>query len=162
MRVPCQSQHHSLSLKKLLSSSQMEHPVMITTQLFTLTFRAIFLLFLSLSVSKFSLATTLSNETDKLALLEFKYQIIDSPLSVLASWNDSFHFCQWVGVTCGNKHQRVIGLDLKNKRLVGNISPYIGNLSFLQSLDLSSNSFHGEIPSEAGYLTRLPKFEPEL
>ena len=125
-----------------------------TRPLFSLTYHPIFLLFLSLSISKFSLATTLSNETDKLALLEFKSHI-DSPLNVLASWNDSFHFCHWVGVTCGNKHQRVIGLDLKNNKLVGTISPHIGNLSFLRSLNLASNSFHGGIPSEVGYLTRL-------
>ncbi|KAM4072129.1 hypothetical protein ACB094_11G113800 [Castanea mollissima] len=132
----------------------MDHLLMNTRPLFSLTYHAIFLLFLSLSISKFSLATTLSNETDKLALLEFKSHI-DSPLNVLASWNDSFHFCHWVGVTCGNKHQRVIGLDLQNNKLVGTISPHIGNLSFLRSLNLASNSFHGGIPSEVGYLTRL-------
>ncbi|XP_075643912.1 putative receptor-like protein kinase At3g47110 [Castanea sativa] len=130
----------------------MDHLLMNT--LFSLTYHAIFLLFLSLLISKFSLATTLSNETDKLALLEFKSHI-DSPLNVLASWNDSFHFCHWVGVTCGNKHQRVISLDLKNNKLVGTISPHIGNLSFLRSLNLASNSFHGVIPSKVGYLTRL-------
>ncbi|XP_050282273.1 putative receptor-like protein kinase At3g47110 [Quercus robur] len=132
----------------------MDHLLMNTRPLFSLTYHAIFLLFLSLSISKFSLATTLSNETDKLTLLEFKSHI-DSPLNVLASWNDSFHFCQWVGVTCGNKHQRVIGLDLKNNKLVGTISPHIGNLSFLRSLNLATNSFRGGIPSEVGYLTRL-------
>ena len=136
-----------LFLKKLISSYKMDHLLMNTRPL---TYHAIFLLFLSLSISKFSSATTLSNETDKLALLEFKSHI-DSPLNVLASWNDSFHFCHWVGVTCGNKHQRVIGLDFQNKKLVGTISPHIGNLSFLQSLNLASNSFHGGIPSEVGY-----------
>ena len=35
-----------------------------TRPLFSLTYHAIFLLFLSLSISKFSSATTLSNETD--------------------------------------------------------------------------------------------------
>ncbi|KAM3733180.1 hypothetical protein ACB098_11G115700 [Castanea mollissima] len=125
-----------------------------TRPLFSLTYHAIFLLFIFLSISKFSLATTLSNETDKLALLQFKSHI-DSPLNVLASWNDSFQFYHWVGVTCGNKHQRVISLDLKNNKLVGTISPHIGNLSFLRSLNLASNSFHGGIPSEIGYLTKL-------
>ena len=122
--------------------------------LFSLPFHAIFLLFISLLVSKFSLAITLSNVTDKLALLEFKSHI-DYPLNVLASWNESFHFCQWDGVTCGNKHQRVIGLDLNNKKMVGTISPHIGNLSFLRSLALEMNSFYGGIPSEAGRLNKL-------
>jgi LRR receptor-like serine/threonine-protein kinase EFR len=135
----------------------MEHPAMSLTLFFSLitTSRAILLLLImSLSVSKFSFAAILSNETDKLALLEFKSNI-DDPLSILASWNESLHFCQWVGVTCGHKHQRVIGLDLKDQKLVGTISPHLGNLSFLRSLNLSSNSFSGGIPSEVGHLIRL-------
>jgi LRR receptor-like serine/threonine-protein kinase EFR len=127
----------------------MEHPLISASQAILLLS-----LFLSLSVSKFSLAAILSNKTDKLALIEFKSHI-DDPLSVLASWNESFHFCQWVGVTCGHKHERVIGLDLKDLKLVGTISPHLGNLSFLRSLDLSSNSFSGGIPSEVGQLIRL-------
>jgi LRR receptor-like serine/threonine-protein kinase EFR len=121
---------------------------------FSPTSRAILLLSLFLSVSKFSLAATLSNETDKHALLEFKSLIHDNP-SVLASWNESFQFCQWVGVTCGLKHQRVIGLNLKDQKLVGTISPHLGNLSFLRSLNLANNSFSGGIPSEVGHLIRL-------
>jgi LRR receptor-like serine/threonine-protein kinase EFR len=121
---------------------------------FLLTSWAILLLSLILPVSKFSLAAILSNETDKHALLEFKSHI-DDPLSILASWNESLHFCQWVGVTCGHKHQRVIGVDLKDLKLVGTISPHLGNLSFLRSLNLSSNSFSGGIPSEVGQLIRL-------
>ena len=128
-------------MEQQLSSSQMKHSVM-TTPLFSLIVCAIFLLFLPISILKISFATILPNETDKLALLEFKPHI-NSPLSVLVSWNESFHFCQWVGVTCGNKHQRVIGLDLQNKKLLDTISPHI---SFLQSLDLASNSFHVEFP----------------
>jgi Leucine-rich repeat (LRR) protein len=132
----------------------MKHPVMSIRLLFSLPFCAIFLLLLSVLVSKLALATTLSNEIDKLPLLEFKSHI-DYPLSDLASWNESFHFCQWVGVTCGNKHQRVLGLDLNNQKLVGTISPHIGNLSFLRSLALESNSFYSGIPSKAGRLNRL-------
>ena len=36
-----------------------------------------------------------NNETDQLALLEFKAKITDDPLQVMSSWNDSIHFCQW-------------------------------------------------------------------
>jgi LRR receptor-like serine/threonine-protein kinase EFR len=121
---------------------------------FSPTSRAILLLSLFLSVSKFSLAATLPNETDKHALLEFKSLIHDNP-SVLASWNESFQFCQWVGVTCGLKHQRVIGLNLKDLKLVGTISPHLGNLSFLRFLNLANNSFSGGIPSEVGHLIKL-------
>ncbi|XP_042477568.1 LRR receptor-like serine/threonine-protein kinase EFR [Macadamia integrifolia] len=95
------------------------------------------------------------NETDRLALLEFKKRIND-PYRALRSWNDTVHFCNWVGITCGNRHQqRVISLDLGEKGLGGNISPSIGNLTFLHFLNIGNNSFHGQIPQEIGNLIRL-------
>uniref|UniRef100_A0A6N2NK50 Reverse transcriptase Ty1/copia-type domain-containing protein n=1 Tax=Salix viminalis TaxID=40686 RepID=A0A6N2NK50_SALVM len=39
-------------------------------------------------------------------------QITDDPFGALNSWNESFHFCEWSGVTCGRRHQRVVELDL--------------------------------------------------
>uniref|UniRef100_A0A7N2LC88 non-specific serine/threonine protein kinase n=1 Tax=Quercus lobata TaxID=97700 RepID=A0A7N2LC88_QUELO len=96
-----------------------------------------------------------NNETNWLALLEFKAKITNDPLQVMRSWNDSIHFCQWRGVTCGRRHQRVIVLDLRSSKLVGFISPHVGNLSFLKNLTLSNNSFHNEIPSEIDHLRRL-------
>ena len=96
-----------------------------------------------------------NNETDRLALLAFKAKITDDPLQVMSSWNDSIHFCQWRGVTCGRRHQRVIVLDLRTSKLVGSISPHVGNLSFLKNLTLSNNSFHNEIPLEIDHLRKL-------
>ncbi|KAB1226272.1 hypothetical protein CJ030_MR1G003751 [Morella rubra] len=55
------------------------------------------------------------NETDRLALLDFKSKITHDPMGVMSSWNDSVHFCQWQGVTCGRRHQRVTRLDLHSK-----------------------------------------------
>ena len=95
------------------------------------------------------------NETDQLALLEFKAKITDDPLGVLKSWNKSIHFCQWRGVKCGRRHQRVTMLDLQSQKLVGSISPHIGNLSFLRVLQLEENGFNHEIPPEIGHLRRL-------
>ncbi|XP_043694405.1 probable LRR receptor-like serine/threonine-protein kinase At3g47570 [Telopea speciosissima] len=96
------------------------------------------------------------NETDRLALLEFKKQKYDDPYGALSSWNDSIHFCNWVGITCSHRHrQRVISLDLQGKGLGGNISPSIGNLTFLHSLDIGNNTFHGKIPQEISNLIRL-------
>ncbi|CAA7036662.1 unnamed protein product [Microthlaspi erraticum] len=94
-------------------------------------------------------------ETDKRALLEFKSQISESKRVVLSTWNNSFPLCSWTGVTCGRKHRRVTGLDLRGFQLGGVISPSIGNLSFLRSLDLSNNSFGGTIPQEVGNLFRI-------
>ncbi|CAN7005924.1 unnamed protein product, partial [Brassica rapa subsp. trilocularis] len=59
------------------------------------------------------------------------------------------------GVTCGHKHKRVTGLHLRGFQLGGVISPYIGNLSFLTSVDVTDNSFVGTIPGELGNLFRL-------
>ena len=73
----------------------------------------------------------------------------------MATWNESIHFCQWQGVTCGRRHQRVTVLDLQSSKLVGSISPHVGNLSFLRNLTLQNNSFHNNIPLEIGHLHRL-------
>ncbi|CAK9138189.1 unnamed protein product [Ilex paraguariensis] len=95
------------------------------------------------------------NDTDQLALLAFKANIIDDPFQVMTSWNESIHFCEWHGITCGRRHQRVIKLDLQSQKLFGSMSPHIGNLSFLRKLYLHNNSFVHEIPPQLGRLARL-------
>ncbi|XP_058219488.1 probable LRR receptor-like serine/threonine-protein kinase At3g47570 isoform X3 [Rhododendron vialii] len=95
------------------------------------------------------------NETDRLALLAFKAEITGDPLGILNFWNESIHFCQWVGVTCGRRHQRVTELILLDGKLSGPISPHIGNLSFLMRLRLQNNSLNHDIPQELGRLRRL-------
>ncbi|PIA36984.1 hypothetical protein AQUCO_03100020v1, partial [Aquilegia coerulea] len=99
----------------------------------------------------------LGNETDRLALLAFKSQINQHP--VLSSWNDSNHFCEWEGVTCSHRHQRVTILNLTSKGLIGTISPHVGNLSFLRTIVLRNNDFQGHIPQEFGQLFRLEKLD---
>ncbi|XP_058111179.1 putative receptor-like protein kinase At3g47110 [Magnolia sinica] len=98
-----------------------------------------------------------SNETDLLALLHLKHLITDDPLRSLSSWNHTLHFCNWQGVTCGgHRHpQRVTALNLTGHNLVGPISPFIGNLTFLRIINLSANNFHDTIPEEIGRLFRL-------
>ncbi|XP_050203761.1 probable LRR receptor-like serine/threonine-protein kinase At3g47570 [Mercurialis annua] len=105
--------------------------------------------------SIFTLLHAATNETDRLALLEFKAKITD-PLGVMTSWNSSHHFCQWYGVVCGRRHhQRVTVLYLYSLQLSGSISPHIGNLSFLRELYLYNNSLSYEIPPQIGLLSRL-------
>ncbi|KAI3884546.1 hypothetical protein MKX03_019846 [Papaver bracteatum] len=94
--------------------------------------------------------------TDQLALLVFKDGITQDPFGVLNTWNDSTHYCEWRGVTCSGRHQnRVTKLDLDSQKLVGSVSPHIGNLSFLEDLILHNNGLHGEIPQQIGHLFRL-------
>ncbi|THG23190.1 hypothetical protein TEA_004810 [Camellia sinensis var. sinensis] len=114
---------------------------------------------LSILNSGFTATTSSSwlmgNKSDRLSLLATKAKIVEDPLHVLSSWNDSIHFCQWQGVTCGHRQQRVTAMDLQSRELVGSISPHLGNLSFLRELLLQNNSFGNEIPPEIGRLSRL-------
>ncbi|CAN1836906.1 Probable LRR receptor-like serine/threonine-protein kinase At3g47570 [Linum perenne] len=84
-----------------------------------------------------SSGVSLSNETDRLALLNFKFMISGDPLGVLSSWNDFVHLCEWY--------------------VYGSISPHIGNLNFLKFLRLYNNNFIGEIPPEIGRLHKLER-----
>ncbi|GJW39737.1 kinase-like domain-containing protein [Tanacetum coccineum] len=95
------------------------------------------------------------NETDYLALMSFQSKITHDPYQVLATWNHSFHFCDWSGITCGKRHKRVTVLWLDSQGLEGSLSLHVGNLSFLRVLSLSNNSFQGSIPHELGHLSRL-------
>ncbi|XP_052478510.1 LRR receptor-like serine/threonine-protein kinase EFR [Gossypium raimondii] len=99
------------------------------------------------------------NVTDQLALLQFKAKITGDQLKIMESWNSSSHFCQWRGVTCDRKHQRVTKLELQFLKLSGSLSPYIGNLSFLKGLNLANNNFYNQIPQEFGRLRRLETLE---
>ncbi|CAN8300821.1 unnamed protein product [Cochlearia groenlandica] len=94
----------------------------------------------------FSAQPRFSNETDMRALLEFKSRVAEKDREILASWNESTPLCNWIGVTCGRKQERVISLDLGGFKLAGSVSPSIGNLSFLRLLNLGDNSFEGRIP----------------
>ncbi|KDO42815.1 hypothetical protein CISIN_1g039720mg [Citrus sinensis] len=91
----------------------------------------------------------------KHATVTFNMQQLHDPLGVTKSWNNSINLCQWTGVTCGHRHQRVTKLDLESQNIGGFLSPYIGNLSFLRVINLANNSFHGQIPKEVGRLFRL-------
>ncbi|CAN6715551.1 unnamed protein product [Malus baccata var. baccata] len=108
-----------------------------------------------LESAAFPSPTLLGNESDRLALLDFKKRITEDPLSVMSSWNHSIHFCSWVGITCHRATQRVLILDLEDKQLVGSIPPSIGNLTRLIEISLGSNKFHGEIPQELSRLRTL-------
>ncbi|KAL2229056.1 UNVERIFIED_CONTAM: putative LRR receptor-like serine/threonine-protein kinase [Sesamum indicum] len=94
--------------------------------------------------------------TDESALLALKSRLAIDPSHILSrNWSDSTSVCSWIGVTCGSRHQRVTALDISTMGLAGNLPPDMGNLTFLVSLNLSSNSFHGSLPQELAQLRRL-------
>nr|XP_043631261.1 receptor kinase-like protein Xa21 [Erigeron canadensis] len=96
-----------------------------------------------------------TNTVDREALLAIK-SMINDPRGLMSSWNNSsVDFCQWQGVICGLRHQRVIALNLSSGGLLGSLSPFIGNLSFLRAIRAHNNSLSGDIPSQLGRLFRL-------
>ncbi|CAD6254488.1 unnamed protein product [Miscanthus lutarioriparius] len=101
-------------------------------------------------------SSTSVNETDRLSLLDFKKAIILDPQQALISWNESTHHCRWKGVMCTAKTPfRVISLHLANLGLLGQISPSLGNLTYLSNLTLLDNRFTGNIPPSLGHLPHL-------
>eukprot|EP00253_Pinus_taeda_P022195 PITA_22195 len=98
----------------------------------------------------------LTNASDQHALLAFKSAITYDPFQSLAtSWMPNVSFCQWRGITCSRRRQRVVSLNVSSMALQGTISPLLANLSFLRVLSLMNNSFHGNIPYQLGALSRL-------
>ncbi|XP_038688546.1 receptor-like protein 6 [Tripterygium wilfordii] len=98
------------------------------------------------------------------------------------SWKEGTDCCYWDGVTCDTVTGRVIGLDLSCSLLQGSlypnsslfrlshlkklnladndfsdskISPKFGQFKSLTHLNLSYNSFLGEVPSEIAHLSNL-------
>lgn len=113
-----------------------------------LVIQATILFFFLSSNLAISLAT--NNVKDRLAFLAIKEKISSDPLKSLSSWNDSLHFCDQEGVSCGRRHRRVTGFKLRFGDLTGTLSPHIADLSFLKYIDHSDNALHGVIPNEIG------------
>ncbi|KEH38493.1 LRR receptor-like kinase family protein [Medicago truncatula] len=102
-----------------------------------------------------TIALSLNSKTDKLALLALKEKLTNGVPYYLPSWNESLHFCEWEGITCGRRHMRVTALHLENQTFGGTLGSSLGNLTFLQKLSLSNVNLHGEIPTQVGLLKRL-------
>ena len=98
-----------------------------------------------------------SAEVDVEALEAFKSSITYDPFDALANWYVGNHVCNWTGVSCHPKKLRVIALNLYDRSLEGTITPHLGNMSFLDVLNLTYSSFSGAIPNELGRLCRLKR-----
>ncbi|KAI5385689.1 hypothetical protein KIW84_072337, partial [Lathyrus oleraceus] len=100
-----------------------------------------------------STKTTIEIEIE--ALKAFKKSITHDPNKILANWIDTHPHCNWSGIECNNSSNHVISISLPELQLQGEISPFLGNFSNLQLLDLSSNSFTGQIPIQITLCTQL-------
>ncbi|KAB2597993.1 LRR receptor-like serine/threonine-protein kinase [Pyrus ussuriensis x Pyrus communis] len=106
--------------------------------------------------------TLLGNESDRLALLDFKKRITEDHFDVMSSWNRSLHFCSWVGVTCNRSTERVLILNLKAQKLLswGNSSRNWSSLKPTISepillLNIEFNSITGPIRNQLTALINL-------
>ncbi|KAL5984677.1 Phytosulfokine receptor 1 [Asimina triloba] len=92
------------------------------------------------------------NSNDRTALEDF-LNGLDSGIS---EWgNRSLNCCSWVGVDCDVSSSRVVGLDLGNRSLKGNVSASLARLVQLKFLNLSTNSLRGEVPPDLFRLQQL-------
>ncbi|KAL5219852.1 hypothetical protein ABZP36_024565 [Zizania latifolia] len=129
-------------------------PRTMTTATVAMRRASLLLLLLSSSMSVIlQLAAAGADGEDAAALLAFKATAVGGN-GVLASWNASAGPCSWEGVRC-SRLQRVVALSLPSHGLSGTLSPAVGNLSFLRTLNLSLNELHGDIPASLGRLRRL-------
>ncbi|KAK4571374.1 hypothetical protein RGQ29_029974 [Quercus rubra] len=127
-------------------------------------------------------------EGERQALLEFKRGISSDPYGVLSSWgieDEKRNCCNWQGIHCSNQTGHVVQLHFDG--LGGMISPslldlpyltyldlsgydfnhshipeFIGSLSSLEHLDLSSANLSGPIPRQLGNLSRLQYLDLSL
>ncbi|XP_022145108.1 LOW QUALITY PROTEIN: receptor-like protein 12 [Momordica charantia] len=100
-----------------------------------------------------------------------------------ATWNETEDCCSWDGVKCDEEGEgHVVGLDISCSQLYGTLhpnstlfalshlrtlnlsfnsfdfsplSPQFGTFRNLRVLDLSSSSFHGDVPIEISHLSNL-------
>ncbi|CAO2037216.1 unnamed protein product [Urochloa humidicola] len=110
-----------------------------------------------MAVPSFGLATVLllisfvspatsCTEQEKGSLLQFLAGLSeDNGLS--ASWQNGTDCCKWEGITCSSDGM-VVEVFLASRGLEGSISPSLANLTNLQCLNLSRNSFSDGLPSE--------------
>ncbi|XP_022735605.1 LRR receptor-like serine/threonine-protein kinase EFR [Durio zibethinus] len=96
----------------------------------------------------------LDSTTDKEALLSFKLQVSD-PQNKLLGWTQNSSHCNWFGISCSSNGSRVESLQLGRLGLVGTIAPSLSNLTFLHTLNLSHNLFHGQFQLEFSRLSLL-------
>ncbi|KAL6206820.1 hypothetical protein ACLB2K_024066 [Fragaria x ananassa] len=102
------------------------------------------------------LSAQTSLEVEVEALKAFKKSITSDPNGTLTDWtSEASHHCNWSGIACDPSTNQVISISLVEKQLAGVISPFLGNISGLQVLDLTSNSFTGHIPAELGLCSQL-------
>ncbi|KAG7538879.1 Leucine-rich repeat-containing N-terminal plant-type [Arabidopsis suecica] len=99
-------------------------------------------------------ASSMNNEGKALMAIKGSFSNL---VNMLLDWDDVHNtdFCSWRGVYCDNVTFSVVSLNLSSLNLGGEISPAIGDLRYLQSIDLQGNKLAGQIPDEIGNCASL-------
>ncbi|KAJ3696200.1 hypothetical protein LUZ60_001577 [Juncus effusus] len=106
------------------------------------TLQTLLLILVSLSIpSLHEACTNQARET----LLSF-LSSLSTPIQSWKNTNNS-NCCRWEGINC-DLSSSVTQLSLPSKGLTGQISPVLSNLANLSYLNLSHNSFFGQLPHE--------------
>ncbi|XP_010417421.1 PREDICTED: LRR receptor-like serine/threonine-protein kinase ERECTA [Camelina sativa] len=107
-----------------------------------------------------SFGSTAVNSDEGATLLEIKKSFKDVN-NVLYDWtaSPSSDYCVWRGVSCENVTFNVVALNLSDLNLDGEISPAIGDLKSLLSIDLKGNRLSGQIPDEIGDCSSLQNLD---
>ncbi|XP_024969115.1 LRR receptor-like serine/threonine-protein kinase ERL1 [Cynara cardunculus var. scolymus] len=109
---------------------------------------------LAFLVLQFPCTMSLSDEGKALISIKASFSNV---VNVLLDWDEDQNddFCSWRGILCDNISTTVVALNLSNLDLGGEISPSIGDLRNLQSVDLQGNKLTGQIPDEIGSCVSL-------
>ncbi|CAO2840718.1 unnamed protein product [Amaranthus hypochondriacus] len=108
------------------------------------------------------------NAIDKEALLDFKARIILDREQRLSTWVSNTNCCtSWKGIRCNPNNGRVVSIiissSLSELFMAGTLSPYLGNITYLEVLDLSiQGMISGPIPTQLGQLSHLTKLDLSL
>ncbi|CAN1312419.1 Probable LRR receptor-like serine/threonine-protein kinase At1g74360 [Linum perenne] len=111
---------------------------------------AILFLLFSIILLQVNLVAGDSLAADRDALLGLKSHLISrnrvNPGRYL-QWNQS-NPCNWPGISCSSNGSRVIGIDLADDNISGELYGNFSSLTALEFLDLSRNSLLGSLPAD--------------